>query len=201
MTERSPIHSEGSLRFMEMRRNEQQYSYDLTQRLTFFVISIELIFCGYILLNFEKLGVIKFCSILFLLSGAAAIFGIIWRFCYNQTYHDNAHGKHPGKFKFLNWAQIYSYWIYVALTIAFLLGIVGTGYEHINRIEKGNIQIEDKNKTNIQMLSDGIKGIQDSLNNISSSIEKLAKIDPKVEVIVLPSDVKRNITDSTEVKQ
>lgn len=201
MTKRSPTYSEESLRFMEMRHGAQQYSYDLTQRLTFFVISIELIFCGYILLNFEKLGVIKFSSILFLLSGAAAGCGILWRFCYNQTYHDNAHGKHSGKLKFLNWAQTYSYRAYVALTIAFLLGIVGTGYEHINRIEKGNIQIEDKNKTNIQMLSDGIKGIQDSLNNISSSIEKLAKIDPKVEVIVLPSDVKKNITDSTEVKQ
>lgn len=186
MTDNKSTNSEKNLRLMEMRRTAQQYSYDLTQKLSFFIISIELIFCGYILLNFEKLGVIKFSSLLFLLSGAAAIFGLVWRFCYNQNQHDAAHDKRSGKFKLLNWIQNFSYWICVALTIAFFLGIVIIGYEHIKQVERGNIKI----KNNIQILNDRINGIENSLNKISISIEKLAEIEPRVEVILLPPDGK-----------
>ena len=130
---------EDQLKFMEMRRVSQQYSYDLVQRLTFFVISIELIFCGYILLNSEKLGSIEFSSLLFLSAGCAAIFGIIWRFFYNQTYHDSVHGKNERIRKYLSKLQIISYWIYVSLTAIFLVSTILAGYFHLKNIEKNSI--------------------------------------------------------------
>ena len=133
---RPPLIKEDQLRLMEMRRDSQQYSYDLVQRLTFFVISIELIFCGYILLNSEKLGAVKFSSLLFLSAGCAAIFGIIWRFFYNQTYHDAIHGKNEKFRKFLGKLQFISYWIYISLTAMFLVGTISTGYWHIKNIER-----------------------------------------------------------------
>ncbi len=147
---RAPLIKEDQLKLMEIRRDSQQYSYDLVQRLTFLIISIELIFCGYILLNSEKLGAVKFSSLLFLLAGCAAIFGIIWRFFYNQTYHDAVHGKNDKIRKILARLQIYSYWIYILLTAIFLISTILTGYLHLSNIEKNSanksIQIEEKTK-------------------------------------------------------
>jgi hypothetical protein len=186
-TERtSQENREETLRLMEMRREVQQYSYDLTQRLTFFVISIELIFCGYILLNSEKLGVIKFSSILFLLSGAAAIFGLFWRFCYNQTFHENAHGKWSRFYKIYNRTQTITYWIYIILTITFFLGVIGTGYNYIRGIEKGIITSEATSQNCCGQISEGLDNAQKGLDNIANSIEKLSKIEPKVIVKMQP---------------
>lgn len=165
-----------------MRHEMQQYSYDLTQRLTFFVISIELIFCGYILLNPEKLGVIKFSSTLFFLSGAAAIFGLFWRFCYNQTFYENAQGKQSKFFKAYNGAQTITYWIYIVLTLVFFISAVATGHEYLRGIEKGKIKIEDKNMKYIEQVSQRIDHIQKGLDNIASSIGELSKIEPQVKV-------------------
>lgn len=150
MNDRPPRQSsikEDQLKLMEMRRDSQQYSYDLVQRLTFFVISIELIFCGYILLNSEKLGSVKFSSLLFLLAGCAAIFGIIWRFFYNQTYHDAVHGKNEKFRKYLARLQIFTYCIYILLTAIFLVSTILAGYWHLKNIEKNsanrNLHVEE----------------------------------------------------------
>lgn len=136
MNDRSQFIPEDQLKLMELRRDSQKYSYDLVQRLTFFVISIELIFCGYILLNSEKLGAVKFSSFLFLLAGSAAVFGIGWRFIYNQTYHDAVHGKNEKNRNILPRLQIVVYWIYISLTALFLLSIISAGYLHLSKIEK-----------------------------------------------------------------
>lgn len=56
---RTPILGEATQRHFDREQTERLYSYDLIQKLTFFVISIELIFCGYILLNAKKLSGIE----------------------------------------------------------------------------------------------------------------------------------------------
>ena len=84
------------LQFREQGFSARQHSYELTQKLTYFVISIELVFCGYMLLNAEKLSGMKSANYLFLFCGIAALLGILWRFLYNQTYHDRIHGTNVG---------------------------------------------------------------------------------------------------------
>lgn len=69
----------------------RNYGYDITQKLTYFVITAELVFCGYLLLNADKLVHFKSAPLIFVLSGMSAGFGLCWRFCYNITYHAHAH--------------------------------------------------------------------------------------------------------------
>ena len=142
MTEYSPSVKEAELRRMEMEHAAHRYSYDLVQKLTFFVISLELIFCGYILLNAEKLGAVKFSSIAFLLSGVAAVMGLLWRFFYNQNYHDFTHGTSSRISPFLHWLQIIIYWGFVILSSLFLIFTVSIGYLHISHIENKTAQIQ-----------------------------------------------------------
>jgi hypothetical protein len=80
MNNRQPFGEEANLKFVEWQREAQRYSHDLTQKLTFFVIGIELVFCGYVLLHAEKFGGVKYSSLLFLLAGCSALFGLLWRF-------------------------------------------------------------------------------------------------------------------------
>lgn len=111
----------------------RQHSYDLTQQLTYFVISIELIFCGYMLLNAEKLVGIQGASYLFATTGIAAFFGIFWRFFYNQTYHNNAHGVHGRLHKIACHFQIVCYWIYVALSISSFFWALSAGFVYLEK--------------------------------------------------------------------
>ena len=135
MKDSKPDFEGSQLKLMEMRRDSQQYSYDLTQRLTFFVISIELVFCGYILLNADKLGAIKYSSWLFLFAGCAAVLGIIWRFIYNQTFHNVAHGEGNKNTPLVKRMQLAIYWLYIILTGLFLVSTILAGYCHLHRIE------------------------------------------------------------------
>lgn len=135
MRDSKPIISESGLKLMEMQRDSQRYSYDLTQRLAFFVISIELVFCGYILLNADKLGAARFSSLLFLLAGVAALFGIAWRFFYNQTFHDIAHENTSKTTRLLYRIHLAIYWIFISVTALFLISTILVGYLHIHEIE------------------------------------------------------------------
>lgn len=72
-------------------QDRKNFGYDSTQKLTYFVVTAELALCGYMLLNADKLSKIYGSSYLFLCFGVAALSGIIWRFCYNITYHSHAH--------------------------------------------------------------------------------------------------------------
>ena len=129
---RTPLHSEAELRAYDRMQTAQQYAYDMTARLTYFIVSAELIFCGYVLLNADKFGHIKYLSVLFLISGLAAFFGVFWRFFYNQTYHDGAHGK--ASIRGLHTLQLVVYWIYIALTIIFFTTLLWAGYLHLSSI-------------------------------------------------------------------
>jgi len=131
---RTPLIGEAELRHYDRAQAERQFSYNLTQRLTFFVISVELVFCGYILLNAEKLGAIASADELFALAGIAAFFGVLWRFFYNQTYHNNAHGNGKKANVILAWAQLASYWLYVSLSVLFFILVLVAGYSYLHEI-------------------------------------------------------------------
>ena len=129
------VMSDQELRLIELERNARKHAYDLVHKLTFFVISIELIFCGYILLNAEEFGVIKHLSLLFLLGGVVAISGLLWRFFYNQQSHDMAHGRITKRPAILQSVQYFLYWIFVIGSVVFFIFSVGAGYRYLNQIE------------------------------------------------------------------
>ena len=135
-------HSETSLRNFDRQQRTQQYSYDITARLTYFAVSAELVFCGYVLLNATQFSPIKHSSTLFLVSGLAAFFGIFWRFVYNETYHCKTH---PNSSKVL-YSKIFSskilavfqhilHWLYVLLTVGFFVMLLWIGYVHLSDFE------------------------------------------------------------------
>ena len=84
-----PAVNEAELQAREHWFETRKHSYELTQKLTYYVISVELVFCGYMLLNAKMLTGLQGASYLFVVAGIAALFGILWRFFYNQTYHNN----------------------------------------------------------------------------------------------------------------
>lgn len=126
---------EAQQRSYDRSQKDQQYSYHLTKQLTYFVISAELVFCGYILLNAEALGVIRHSSILFLMAGTAAICGILWRVCYNEIFHASAHGIKAKFHKLLKLLNSITYLAYVILSIVFFIILLITGYKHLSTIE------------------------------------------------------------------
>lgn len=126
---------EAELRHYERMQKEQHFSYELTQRLTYYVISAEFIFCGYVLLNSDKFGVIKYSSALFLLAGIAALSGVLWRFGYNQNQHDIAHETITKNNRYILIAQLTAYWAYIVVSIIFFISLLAIGYSHIRGIE------------------------------------------------------------------
>jgi hypothetical protein len=163
MNRPTPVSHEAEQRHYDRSQIDRQYSYDLTKQLTFFVISAEIVFCGYILLNAEVLGVIKHSSALFLLAGIAALCGIFWRVCYNEIYHDTSHelkGKHHDIIKQLN---SITYFFYFILSILFFISLLITGYQYLSAIEsKTNDLGEQKQPSQTQQLN---KEIQTTLES------------------------------------
>jgi len=131
---RTPLTNDAELQARDQLFLFRQHSYDLTQKLTYFVISVELVFCGYMLLNADKLTGIKGASYLFVACGAAAFFGIFWRFFYNQTYHDHAHGVRGLLNQIAHRAQVVCYWIYVVLSIASFVWALMAGFAYLNKL-------------------------------------------------------------------
>lgn len=80
------------LQYRDQIFSARQYSLELVQKLTYFVITIELVGCGYILLTADKLIEIKNLNYLFLLCGVSALMGLFWRFFYNQVHYNRSHG-------------------------------------------------------------------------------------------------------------
>lgn len=117
----------------------RRHSYDLTQKLTYFVVSLELVFCGYLLLNADKLENFEQAPYLFVASGLAATMGLLWRFCYNMTYHASAHfeqSKKSGYFESCPYRlavtfQSWFYYVYVGITIPTIFFILGSGFLYI----------------------------------------------------------------------
>ncbi len=127
------------LKVISLNQADRHHSYDLVQKLTFLVISTEFVICGYVLLNTEKLFGMRYLSTLFLVGTLAGQFGILWRFCYNQTYHENVHAKRSGFHGFCHFVQILSYWVYVLLTTIFFIGSTMAAYTYVAKTEHGNI--------------------------------------------------------------
>ena len=139
MVDRTNFHPEVELRHDDRKERERQYSYDLTKQLTFFVISAELVFCGYILLNAPTLKDVGHSSTLFLLAGSAAIFGIFWRLVYNEIYHTHAHGRSLRSYYYK--VRTVSYSLYVGLSLIFFVLLMIVGYAYLSGIEEAaNVQ-------------------------------------------------------------
>ncbi len=124
-------------------------SYELTQKLAFFVIGLEVVFCGYLLLNANKFSEVPWVEFLFLVTALAAISGMVWRFCYNATYHQETHGRQSSYERYQSF-QVWSYRAFVVLTLLFLLGTTVGGYQYI-RTQKTEplIIVDDSSSTTL----------------------------------------------------
>jgi len=134
MANRTPLSPpEAHLRHEERLERGRKYSYDLTKQLAFFVISAELVFCGYILLSAQTLKDVGHINTLFLLAGLAAIFGIFWRLAYNDMYHAATHNLKQRSFYFR--AGTVGYWVFVGLSLIFFILLLVVGYNYLSGIE------------------------------------------------------------------
>jgi hypothetical protein len=128
----------------KIEEDRKKYGYEITQKLTYFIITVELALCGYMLLNAEKLKAIQEGSYLFLTCGIAAFTGILWRFCYNITYHAHAHYKgdlHPSNryfatktYRTARYLQGKLHNIYALLTLSSFLWILIAGFIYLSNI-------------------------------------------------------------------
>jgi hypothetical protein len=125
-----PLHNEAELRAYDRQQAAQQYSYDLTARLTYFVVSAEMVVCGYILLNAEKFGGAGFSRWIYLSGGVAALSGVLWRALYNESFHALVHGM-----TLKNYAsklQSFFYLAYVGISFLFFGLMIWGGYSHLS---------------------------------------------------------------------
>jgi hypothetical protein len=122
------------LQYREQLFSARQYSYNLVEKLTYFIVSAELVTCGYILLNADGLVAIKGLNYLFLLCGFAAMTGILWRFFYNITYHNKTHGINNCVHKISMTLQIAIYYFYVALTLVTFTWFLVRGYLYLTSL-------------------------------------------------------------------
>jgi hypothetical protein len=105
--------------------------------LSYFIISAELLFCGYILLNGEKFGVIEYSRWLYLCAGIAALTGMFWRTAYNVVFHDQTHGHKPNVL--IVTCQTLFYLCYVSMSILFFVLTVTVGFLHLSTIAESNL--------------------------------------------------------------
>ena len=113
--------------------SERAQSYDYTERLTFFVLSIEAAFCGYSLQVAKDVRPDAHLPALFLASGLAFVFGVLWRTTYNEVFHANAHfGRRPAWLARINWLLYYGF---VLSTAIFLGGVLIVGTRYISRAQ------------------------------------------------------------------
>ena len=117
----------------------RQHSTELVQKLTYFVISAELVACGYILTTANNLIAVENLNYLFLLTACAALFGLFWRFFYNQVFYNNVHDKNGELVsgllhKLVVRLQWFSYYIYVILSIVAMLWFVFLGFNYLTSL-------------------------------------------------------------------
>ncbi len=126
------------LQYRDQIFSARQYSLELVQKLTYFIITIELVGCGYILLTADKLIEIENLNYLFLMCGVSALMGLLWRFFYNQVYYNHCHEiKHSINVVVvkLQWA---TYCLYVILSISSLIWFLILGFGYLSNISTGN---------------------------------------------------------------
>ncbi len=128
----------------ELQHSEQlfelrQHSSELVQKLTYFVISAELVACGYILTTANNLIAVENLNYLFLLTAYAALFGLFWGFFYNQVFYNNVHDKNGelvsgSLHKLVVRFQWFSYYTYVVLSIVAMLWFVFLGFNYLTSL-------------------------------------------------------------------
>ncbi|MEQ1599240.1 MAG: hypothetical protein ABL880_07745 [Methylotenera sp.] len=109
--------------------SDRQFSLELVQKITFFVISVELIGCGYILLQAANLTEVKHLNYLFLLCGLSALLGLLWRFCYNNSHFNSTHGYQFSAF--LNRIQSWLHNLYVVASIVTFVWFLYLGFNYL----------------------------------------------------------------------
>jgi hypothetical protein len=128
----------------KVKQDSKNYAYDITQKLTYYVITVELALCGYMLLNAEKLSGICGAAYIFLVCGLAALIGVLWRFCYNITFHAHAHFEgelspqnkyfKTKTYKTASYLQGKLHDVYVLLTAISFLWILGAGFIYLSNL-------------------------------------------------------------------
>lgn len=111
------------------------------QQLGYFIMTIEVIICGYILLHLKDLRNIPFLWFIFLISSTSCICGLLWRFLLNlYEYCDQSHILpyllwKPISFDKLNKLCIFFHDSFAFLTtfLFFLIAILGSYYIIRNR--------------------------------------------------------------------
>ncbi len=125
----SESNKEEKLQIREHIFSDRQFSLELVQKLTYFVISVELIGCGYILLQASNLTEVKHLNYLFLLCGISALLGLLWRFCYNNSHFNFTHG-----YQFLAWLSKIQSWLhnlYVLASIVTFVWFLYLGFNYL----------------------------------------------------------------------
>lgn len=129
--ERTPLHSEAELREHDRKQQRLLHASDMVQRLTFFVISIELIACGYLLLNASTLREVNGSLIIYLSASLAALCGLLWRVFYNEHTHAAVTERNDYWSMFTDWMITPTYWAYVILSLIFFISIIVFGTYYI----------------------------------------------------------------------
>lgn len=131
---KASLNHAAELQYREQLFSARQYSYEIVQKLTYFIVSAELVTCGYILLNVDSLSAVKSLNHLFLLCGFAAMTGILWRFFYNITYHNNTHDINNRVHRFCQKLQLVIYYLYVLLTLVTFTWLLIRGYLYLRSL-------------------------------------------------------------------
>ncbi len=139
--EKSEQHFQLRLKYADIKRQMQEFSYELTQKLSFYVIGIEVVFCGYVLLNARTLARVDGARWLFLASGLAALSGIIWRMCYNEQTYIAAHfpekdkeeqqKEEKRKGRYVKAGNVL-YRLYLLFTAVFFVGTLIGGFQYLS---------------------------------------------------------------------
>ncbi len=141
-------------------------------------------FCGYLLLNVEKLSGVKYSSVIFFICGLAAVFGIIWRFCYNQTYYDKVHNQKSKFGDICAGVQDWFYWFYIGLTFFFFVSVLCAGYNYICKAEQNEVVSK-------VALGEVAKEVEKDLRAVSDPLGKILK-DGIIQVEVVRKDGVKN---------
>jgi len=132
---RPPLVSEAELRAQDLTHARRQHSYDLVQQLTYFIITMELVGCGYLLIYAKELVGIPSAKYLYLIFGVAAFFGILWRVLHNETYYRTSHGLSSGAYAL--GTRVF-YWPYVFLSIIAFVWAIYAGTRYLHEVSVGN---------------------------------------------------------------
>ncbi|TQV85181.1 hypothetical protein FKG94_03050 [Exilibacterium tricleocarpae] len=184
-------------RHLDRLQSARQHSYDLTQRLTFYVISAELVICGYLLLNAEKFALVDYSKFLFLLSGIAAFFGLVWRAAYNEKYHMSTHYIENWKIKRLENIQLILYWLYVTSSAIFFVSMIVIGYMYLLKVS--TIPMSSTETSIPQISQQRFKTMRSHNDRLSDQIKKLTGV-MKIELTDMKTDSNKISSELSELR-